>query len=207
MSTGKFVTLEGCEGVGKSTQVDLLKKAFAGREDVIFLREPGGTAVSESIRRVILDVDNYEMVPRCEAMLYSASRAQLVEQVIKPALEEGKIVFCDRFTDSTLAYQGYARGLDKDFIRALGDMACNGLKPDVTIFLDLSPAKSFARKGGADKDDRLEQAGMAFHEKVYEGYCEIARTDPLRVVRIDAGESIQDIHSAIMRVLADRGVR
>ena len=147
--------------MGKTTQVQLLKEKFAGRKDVLFLREPGGTAISESIRKIILDVNNKEMCGLCEVLLYSASRAQLVEQVIKPALDSGVTVICDRFTDSTLAYQGYARGLGEERVETLSCIACAGLTPDVTIFLDLNPAAAFSRKGGADKTDRLEQAGSS----------------------------------------------
>lgn len=192
--------------MGKTTQVQLLKEKFAGRKDVLFLREPGGTAISESIRKIILDVNNKEMCGLCEVLLYSASRAQLVEQVIKPALDSGVTVICDRFTDSTLAYQGYARGLGEERVETLSCIACAGLTPDVTIFLDLNPAAAFSRKGGADKADRLEQAGEQFHSRVYEGYKRIAEKYPERVVSVPAGGSVEQVHEQIMRVLRQRGV-
>ena len=152
---GKFVTFEGGEGVGKTTQLAMIKKYLSEEgKDAVFLREPGGNAVSERIRAVILDRQNADMTGMCEALLYSASRAQLVESVIRPALEEGKIVVCDRFTDSTFAYQGVARGLGADKIDMLNSLACGDIVPDLTVFLDLSPQQAFERKGGADKDDR-----------------------------------------------------
>lgn len=191
--------------MGKTTQVDLLKQAFAGREDVLFLREPGGTAISEQIRRIILDVKNEGMSGICEVLLYSASRAQLVEEVIKPALREGKTVICDRFTDSTLAYQGYARGLGADMVETLSDIACGGLEPDLTVFLDLDPVSAFKRKGGADSKDRLEQAGIQFHAKVYEGYKRIAERYPERVACVPAGEGVQRVHELVMQLLKERG--
>lgn len=193
--------------MGKTTQVELLKQKFSGRDDVLFLREPGGTAISESIRRIILDVDNKEMCGTCEVLLYSAARAQLVEQVIKPALKNGMIVICDRFTDSTLAYQGYARGLGADMVETLSSIACSSLVPDVTIFLDLDPAAAFSRKGGADKSDRLEQAGEEFHRRVYQGYKLIAQKYSERVVSVPAGGSVEEVHFAVLAALEERGVK
>lgn len=192
--------------MGKTTQVELLKKRFAGRGDVLFLREPGGTPISERIRGVILDVNNGEMCGTCEVLLYSAARAQLVEQVIKPALDRGVTVICDRFTDSTLAYQGYARGLGADTVETLSSIACAGLTPDVTVFLDLDPAAAFSRKGGADKSDRLEQEGMEFHSRVYEGYKLIAQKYPERVVCVPAGGNVEQVHKSVMEVLEERGI-
>lgn len=206
MRKGKFVTIEGCEGVGKTTQVELLKKALAEKSGAMFLREPGGTLISEKIRSVILDVNNKGMSPVCEVLLYSASRAQLVDEVIKPALERGVTVICDRFTDSTLAYQGYARGLGAETVEELGRIACGGLSPDLTIFLDLDPEAAFSRKGGADKGDRLEMEGLAFHRRVYEGYKRIAEKYPERVVCVPAGENALSVHAKVMRTLEERGV-
>ena len=184
---GKFITFEGCEGVGKSTQVRFLKEYMANtNQDCIFLREPGGTDISEDIRKIILDPKNTAMTNECETMLYCAARAQLIKQVIEPALKEGKTVICDRFIDSTFAYQGVARGLGADYVEQLNDLACGKIKPDVTIFLDLSPEQAFERKGGADKNDRLEREAFDFHMKVYEGYKEAAKRHPKRIACIDA---------------------
>lgn len=204
---GKFITFEGGEGVGKTTQLAMIKE-FLAREgkDAVFLREPGGNAISEKIRAVILDRQNADMTGMCEAMLYSAARAQLVESVILPALEEGKIVVCDRFTDSTFAYQGVARGLGADKIETLNNLACGDVAPDLTIFLDLPPAKAFERKGGADKDDRLEQEGMDFHLKVYEGYKLAQKRYGDRIVAVDCSKDADYVHGKIVGILKDRGI-
>lgn len=198
--------MEGCEGVGKSTQIALLKEMFAGNGDVLFLREPGGTAISERIRSVILDIQNKGMSAVCEVLLYSAARAQLVEEVIKPALAEGKTVFCDRFTDSTFAYQGCARGLGAEAVERLNEIACAGLEPDLTIFFDLDPAAAFLRKGGADGEDRLEQEGMDFHRRVYAGYKLAAERYARRIVCVPAGGDIADVHERVVKALKERGV-
>ena len=204
---GKFITFEGGEGVGKTTQLAMIR-SFLDSQGVnaVFLREPGGNAISEKIRSIILDVDNVGMTGMCEAMLYSASRAQLVEAVIRPALEEGKLVVCDRFIDSTYAYQGVARGLGADKVDVLNRLACGDIMPDLTVFLDLPPKLAFARKGGADSADRLEQEGDNFHEKVYEGYLQASGLYPDRIVRIDcSGETIAT-HKKIVELLRQRGI-
>ena len=182
---GKFVTFEGCEGVGKSTQVEMLKEYLTARGgNFLFLREPG----------------------RCEALLYCAARAQLIDTVIRPALEQGKLVVCDRFTDSTFAYQGVARGLGAEYIARLNELTCGEVTPDVTVFLDMSPEEAFARKGGADASDRLESAGMDFHRKVYEGYREAARLYPDRIVSVDARPSADKVFAAVLAALERAGV-
>ncbi len=204
---GKFVTFEGCEGVGKSTQVEMLKKYLSEKGgDFLFLREPGGNAVSEKIRELILTKDYGEICGRCEAMLYCAARAQLIDTVITPALNEGKLVVCDRFTDSTFAYQGVARGLGADYIAKLNELTCGEVTPDVTIFLDMSPEEAFARKGGADASDRLESAGMDFHRKVYQGYLESARLYPDRIVAVDARPAAEEVFTAVLSALKGAGV-
>lgn len=204
---GKLITFEGGEGVGKTTQLRLLREFLKEVDiDAVFLREPGGNAISEKIRKVILDVDNYDMTGMCEAMLYSAARAQLVEKVIKPALQDGKLVVCDRFIDSTYAYQGVARGIGADNIDALNKLACGGIAPDLTVFLDLDPQSAFKRKGGADKDDRLEQEGENFHKKVYLGYLQAAEKYPNRIVKIDSSGNAQEIHGKIIDLLKSRGI-
>ena len=207
MKKGAFITIEGCEGVGKSTQTAMLKDYFESIGcDAMFLREPGGTEISEKIRSVILDTSNEGMSGICEALLYSAARAQLIEEVIAPALMQGRIVVCDRFTDSTFAYQGCARELGEEVITCLNGIACCGITPDITIFLDLEPEAAFRRKGGADADDRLESAGIDFHRRVYDGYLKCAAAYPDRFKRIDASFDADTIHNSIVKLLKTAGV-
>jgi len=183
---GKFITFEGCEGVGKSTQVKLLVKYLeVTHQDCLFIREPGGTQISEKIRSIILDKNNDKMSDECETLLYCAARAQLVNEVIRPALEAGRLVICDRFMDSTFAYQGVARGLGADYVENLNKAAIKDVIPDLTIFLDLKPEEAFKRKGGADKEDRMEMAGNEFHNRVYEGYKLAQERHPERIVSIE----------------------
>ena len=204
---GKFITIEGCEGVGKSTQVRFLKEYCAKNAiDAVFTREPGGTEIAEKIRCVILDPENKEMDGLTELFLYAASRRQHTKELIIPALEQGKIVFCDRYTDSTLSYQGYARGLDKEIISKLNSWASDGADIDLTLFIDVNPVEGFRRKGGADKSDRLEGEGMEFHEKVFLGYREIAKNNRGRVVCVQASGTKFETHDEIVRILKEKGV-
>ncbi len=203
---GKFVTFEGCEGVGKSTQMRLVKEyCETNGIDAVFTREPGGTDISEQIRNVILLGANSNMDAICELMLYSASRRQHVAEKIVPAINAGKTVFCDRFFHSTLAYQGYARGMSKEMIVALNDFATGGLQPDLVIFIDVDPETGFLRKGGATKDDRLESEGIEFHKLVYKGYCS-AFENASNVARIDACGDKYDTHGKIITALKQKGV-
>ena len=178
-----FVSFEGCEGVGKSTQLKLLKDYLEStNQHAVYVREPGSTHISEQIRKVILNPENDEMTGVTEAYLYASSRAQLVREVIKPALERGELVVCDRYVDSSVAYQGYARGLGADLIKKINAPAIDGLLPDVTIFLDLKPSEAWRTFRIAD--DRLELESADFHDRVYAGYnAEMACSDP-RFVRI-----------------------
>ena len=204
---GKFVTIEGCEGVGKSTLIEGLKKYFAATNtDAVFTREPGGTAVAEKIRAVILDAANSQITPVTELLLYAAARAQHTEELIKPALKAGKIVVCDRYSDSTLAYQGYARGLSKSLCRTLNEIAQQNQKIDLTVFLDLSPEKGFLRKGGADQSDRLEKENLGFHKREYEGFCDIARSDSERVVAVDASRPREQVLDSVLAEMKKRGI-
>ncbi len=204
---GKFITFEGCEGVGKSTQLRLLQDYFKNNDiEAVFTREPGGVRICETIRGVILNREFTEMSPICEAMLYAASRAQLVKEVIAPAIREGKIVLCDRYVDSSFAYQGYARGIGIENIAQINAPAIQGAVPDLTIFLDLAPNEAFRRKGGRDTDDRMENENFAFHEKVYEGYKEVAKLYPERVVCIRPTGSKLDTHKAILEALKAKGI-
>ncbi len=204
---GKFITFEGGEGVGKTTQLAMIRAYLEAQGvDAVFLREPGGNAISEKIRDIILDVDNAGMTGMCEAMLYSASRAQLVESVIKPALQSGKLVVCDRFIDSTFAYQGVARGLGAEQVDILNRLACGEVMPDLTVFLDLPPKLAFARKGGADAGDRLEQEGESFHQRVYDGYLQACELYPHRIARVDCSGEASATHQKIINLLRQRGI-
>ena len=202
---GSFITFEGCEGVGKTTQVDRLKRYLEkSGQPALFLREPGGTVISEKIREMLLSKENDKMNGKCEALLYSAARAQLLGEVVAPALEKGSIVVCDRFTDSTFAYQGAARGLGVDFIDELNKLTCGDIVPDVTVFRDLHPREAFARKGGADKNDRLESQSIEFHEKVYLGYKEIASRYPERFICVDASKDADGVWEEVIALLRRR---
>ncbi len=204
---GKFITFEGCEGVGKSTQLRLLQEYFRDNNiEAVFTREPGGVRICETIRGVILNKEFTEMSSTCEAMLYAASRAQLVSEIILPALNSGKIVLCDRYVDSSYAYQGYAREIGIDKIEEINKPAMSSAIPDLTIFLDLSPKDAFRRKGGRDSDDRMENEKIEFHEKVYEGYKEVAKRFPERVVSIRPAGSKIETHHAILKVLKEKGI-
>lgn len=199
---GKFITIEGTDGSGKSTQIELLMDYLRKKgADVIFTREPGGTQISEKIREIILDVDNSEMTGITEALLYAAARSQHVEEKIIPALEAGKIIICDRFVDSSIAYQGAARGLGAEKIMGINEAALHGIMPDMTLFFDLSPEKGILRKKNERALDRLEKEKMDFHEKVYEGYKNLCKKYPERIKPIDADRSIDEVHSEVIVVI------
>lgn len=190
---GTFITLEGADGCGKSTQVALLAAAIqaAGRE-VVRLREPGGTSISEKIRALVLDPDNAEMASECELLLFEASRAQLVRQVIEPALARGAVVLCDRFYDSTYAYQAAGRALDARVISQANALGSCGVTPDLTLVLDMDTKDALARatRGGAD---RLEAEGVAFQERVRQGYLDLAAAESGRVRVVDAAGSAEEV--------------
>ncbi|MDD4939143.1 MAG: dTMP kinase [Candidatus Omnitrophica bacterium] len=200
---GKFITFEGSEGCGKSTQsrmlYDFLKRR--GRKS-IYLREPGGNKISEKIRDILLDRKNKSMVAVAEMLLYMAARAQVVSQVIRPALKEGKVVICDRFLDSTLAYQGYGLGMDISLIKQLGKFSTSGLNPDLTIFLDL-PLKKGLRHRRILKD-RIEQRSLSYHRRVLEGYHKLARQEPgrIKIVKVenDKKDTQEKIRALICRL-------
>lgn len=203
---GKFITFEGCDGCGKSTQLRLLSE-YLVREDVphIFTREPGGGKISEAIREILLSGKNMEMTDECEALLYAAARMQHLSDRVEPALAEGKLVICDRYVDSSLAYQAYARGLGREFVSQINGAALKKYRPDVTIFIDLTPEAAFLRKHGADENDRLEQAGMEFHKRVYAGYKALAADEPERIVCVDGNKTPQEIFADVVDVLKKRG--
>lgn len=203
MGRGIFITLEGADGCGKSTQAALLADALAaaGRE-VVRLREPGGTPISEKIRAILLDPANAEMSPECELLLYEASRAQLTRQVIEPALARGAVVLCDRYYDSTYAYQAGGRGLDEALVRQSNALGSCGVVPDRTLVLDLDPAVAYARatSGGAD---RLESEGFAFQERVRAAYLRLADAEPSRVRLVDATGEKDDVAARVLDALGD----
>lgn len=204
---GTFITFEGCEGVGKSRQIKMLEEYLVKNDINYYLtREPGGTNLSEKIRSVILDKNNSEMTDECEALLYAAARVQLLKQVIKPKLDQGQLVLCDRYVDSSLAYQGYARGLGVEFIEKINDFAIKNFTPNYTVFLNLPPEQAFLRKGGVDIGDRVELSGMEFHKKVYQGYLDLAKKYPQRFIVIDASGEKEQTHSKIISALKEKGV-
>ena len=202
---GKFITFEGCDGCGKSTQLKLLSDYLTQNGiEHIFTREPGGGKISESIREILLNGKNAEMTDECEALLYAAARMQHLADRVEPALAQGKLVVCDRYVDSSLAYQAYARGLGLDFIQKINACALEKYPPDVTVFIDLTPEDAFKRKHGADENDRLEQAGMAFHKRVYEGYKAVEKAYPNRVVSVDGKQTPQQIFAQVLQILKER---
>ncbi len=204
---GKFITFEGCEGSGKSTQLAMFRDYLEKNNiDYVFTREPGGTDISEKIRSVILDVNNKEMTDECEVLLYASSRAQLIKEKILPSLEKGKLVLCDRYIDSSFAYQSFARGIDMEFIKTINKYALENCMPDYTVFLNINPVDAFKRKGGMDKDDRLEQLGIDFHLKVYNGYLELVKMFPDRFLVIDCSGTKYQTHDKIIKVLQEKGI-
>ena len=183
-----FITLEGVDGAGKSTQTRLLARALdlAGYQ-VVTLREPGGTAISEKIRALLLDPANTAMGDTCELLLYEAARAQLVHEVIAPALAAGKVVLCDRFYDSTTCYQAFADGLDRQMVRDANNLAVAGTHPALTLVYHITPEQAALRMAARGAADRMEAKGMAFQERVYQGFCAIAAEEPNRVKLITLG--------------------
>jgi dTMP kinase len=195
---GVFITLEGPEGAGKSTQLPLLCNWLEAQgHRVLCTRNPGGTDIGQQIRKIVLDPANKAMVPMAELMLYAADRAQHVEEVVKPALAAGTIVVCDRFGDSTLAYQGYGRGLDLTLLRALNEMATDGVRPDMTVLLDVPSEVGLERVAKSRAIDRLEDEAIAFHHRLRDGYLALAAEDPDRFTVVDATQPAQKVHEAI----------
>lgn len=204
---GKFITFEGCEGVGKSKQLSMLKSELDELGvDYVLTREPGGTFISEKIRNIILDKENADMTDECEALLYAAARNQHINGLILPSLRQGKLVICDRYIDSSFAYQSVARGLGFEYIEKINDVAIKNCMPDLTLFLDLAPDEAFKRKGGVDGSDRMELSGMDFHNNVYSGYVETAKRYPERIKRIDCGGTKEQTHKKIMDALKEKGI-
>ena len=205
MKKGIFISIEGPDGSGKSTQIENIKRFFAEKNmETIYTREPGGTTIGERIREILLDKSCSEMDYMTEAMLYAASRAQHVAQVIKPALADGKVVVCDRFVDSSIAYQGFGRNLG-DAVRIINEYAVAGCMPDITFLLKVDPGvgkgrvKTRAAEGQAE--DRLDAEKFAFHEEVYRGYLSLEEQYPHRIVGIDANRGIEEIREDILQKL------
>jgi len=204
MKKGLFISFEGIEGSGKSTQAKLLKEyLLKSKYNVVLTVEPGGTLIGEEIRRILLSLENKNMLPKTELLLYNASRAQHIEELILPSLEDGKVVITDRFTDSTIAYQGYGRGIDLSLILDIDRIVNNSLRPDVTILLDLDVEEGLRRNRGINKRDRLEFEEIEFHKRVRVGYLEIASKERDRIKIIDASGSIEDVHEKIKCIITE----
>lgn len=200
-SRGKFISLEGIDGCGKTTLREQLYDYLKGKYEILILREPGGTEVSEKIRDMLLDVRNVGIRPRTEAFLYAASRSQLVEEMVLPALREGKMVIADRYMDSSIAYQGYGRGLDIDFLKELNWLCTAGLKPDLTLLLDIDPMEG-QRRRKKDIPDRLEKEGLEFQSRIRQGYLDMQRAEPDRIKLLNGDDSIEDLRKQALQHLA-----
>ncbi len=201
MKKGLFITIEGPDGAGKSTQIEYIKNYLKEKNlPALFTREPGGTKISEKIRKIILDKENSEMSYMTEALLYAASRAQLVEEVILPALDEGKIVICDRFIDSSIAYQGFGRNLGEK-VEVINKFAINGCMPDMTLLLRVDCKKGIdrieANCGKRGEKDRMECENISFHQRVLEGYLALEKMYPDRIKAVDASQSIKAVSDDI----------
>ena len=210
MERGRFITFEGMDGCGKTTQFRMLAQWLRDRgKEVVETVEPGGTAIGQQIRRILLDPASAEIQPRTELLLYFASRAQNVDQVIRPALDAGHIVLCDRFTDSTLVYQGCGRGLDTGVVLDLDRIACRGLKPDMTFLIDIDLETSLTRAKRRNErvgpaESRIDEESAAFHERVRQGYLALAEAEPDRIVVIDGCEGISEVGQRIRAALGLR---
>lgn len=202
-----FITFEGPEGSGKSTQIRLLAAALEARgQDVIVTREPGGTPIGNAVRQILLAPEHTAMTPRAETLLFNAARAQLVEQVIRPALAQGKMVLCDRFADSTIAYQGFGHGQDLTPLRGLAEYATGGVWPGLTFLLDIDPVAGLQRKrtGNTEEWNRMEDHAVAFHVAVRQGYLALAQQEPGRWHRVEAEQAVEKIHQQILQVVLER---
>jgi len=205
-----FLTLEGIEGSGKTTQINNIYRFLENKgHNCVITREPGGTKIGRKIRSILLDPENKGLEPMAELLLYFSDRVEHVKKLIKPALAEGKTVICDRYFDATLVYQGYARGLDIKLITRLHELVLDGLKPDITLLLDLSPETGLSRaweqigNGSRSGDEtRFEKEALSFHEKIRAGYLELARLEPQRFRVIDASQEKNKVQMDIEKVLA-----
>jgi len=196
---GLFITFEGADGSGKTTQLKMLEEYLKSKnKDFITTRDPGGTRLGTKLREILLNYDG-KIAPFCELFLYLADRAQHVDEVLIPSLNNGKIVLCDRYIDSTLAYQGYARGLNTDEIINLNNLVTHSLIPDLTLLFDIETGIAMKRIG--DHKDRLESEAAHFHEKVRMGYLDLAKKDPERIIVIDASKSIDEVYSKVITII------
>ena len=203
MNLKNFITFEGGECSGKTSIINSIKTLFDEKGiDYISTREPGGIKIAEQIRSIILDINNKEMTSETETLLYAAARMQHLSERVIPALKMGKVVLCDRFLDSSLAYQGYARGIGMDNVLKANSFALDML-PDLTIFIDVTPDVALKRLSGRDKADRLDLEAMDFHQKVYDGYHKVLEMYPNRIVRIDGNQSLEDVTRDCIKVVLD----
>ena len=204
MLVGKLITFEGIDGAGKSTQIQLLEAEF-NKLGILYktFREPGGTDLSEKIREILLDKDNLELYSNAESLLFAAARAQLIVEQIKPAIAKGECVICDRFTDSTIAYQGHGRGLNIKNLEMINNIATEGLTPDITFILDIDPGKASERMR-AESPDRMEAAGIDFFQKIRQGYHQIMEQFPYRCIVINAEQSQENISKEINQIIMKR---
>lgn len=206
-----FITFEGIEGCGKSTQIKLLAQSLtaAGRR-VVLTREPGGCPIADQVRAVLLNADNRAMVPMAELLLYAAARAQHMAEVIKPALDEGAVVLCDRFSDATRAYQAFGRGLDRQTVETLNNLACGGIAPALTVLLDcpvevgLARARSRIDASSGPREERFELESLAFHQRVRDGYLSLATAEPHRFCRIDADATPEQVAQSVRQAVFTR---
>lgn len=195
MKKGLFITFEGTDGCGKTTQIELLKRYLEKKGyKVVLTREPGAKGLGEKLREILLNYDG-DVSSNCESFLFLADRAQHIDMLIKPSIERGEVVLCDRHTDSTVAYQGYGRGLDLNQIKMLNDIATNGVKPDMTFVFDIDIETAQERVGKTK--DRMESAGIEFFKRVRQGYLEIAKSEPERVKVLDATQTIETIANQV----------
>ncbi|MBI3805651.1 MAG: dTMP kinase [Nitrospirae bacterium] len=202
--TGHFITFEGVEGSGKTTQLAILADDLETRGlSVVRTREPGGTKIGDAIRALILDSKNQTMDAKAELLLYLASRAQHLKEVILPALETGKVVLCDRFADATYAYQGVGRGLSKRGIEQIGRFVTEGRQPDLTLLLDIDPKKGLARLKGREEINRLDREALQFHEAVRKGYLHLAKRNPRRIQVVSTDGAVDEIAQKIRKVVDD----
>ena len=205
--SGLFITLEGGEGAGKTTIANaVIEKLSTLGIETVYTREPGGIKIAEKIREVILNPDHTEMDCRTEALLYAAARRQHLVEKVKPAMEAGRIVLCDRFVDSSIVYQGYARGIGMDEVREINQFAIEGFMPDLTIFFDIKPEIGIARIAANDSREvnRLDLEGLAFHELVYEGYKKQAKMNPERIVSVDATKSVETLTDEVCALILSK---
>lgn len=202
MGNGLFITVEGMDGSGKTTQIGLIVDYLKSKGyEVVLTREPGGTNISEKVRSIVLDPENTEMGILTEMLLYASARAQLVAELIKPSLEKGKIVICDRFVDSSYVYQGIGRGIDTEMVRTVNKIAMDGVFPDITFFFDISPEIALKRRIQATGADRIENEEMDFHWKTYQGYKKLADMHPERIKAIDSDRTVEEIFEDVKQQL------